>query len=228
MQRAAIYSTISIFVTKILSLFLLLIILAKLIPAENQNAIMLVADVLIPTLLMLAIVSSVKRPSEKNLNMVIMETVKIIYKRESTDAYEIKMRQKKSVFMRTIISLVYVASACASFGGIYFAFNYFGFPLSSIIINMIFIALILFTGTAVSKRAQELTIEDEKEGFLSFMADVFFLPVQGLGKWISTKWKKYNAVAAILNAIVDMPFSVFVEFLEKWRYFIKERKEDMR
>jgi hypothetical protein len=106
--------------------------------------------------------------------------------------------------------------------------HYFSFPITSIIIDIIFIALILFAGTAVGKRAQELTIEEEKEGFLSFLTDVFFLPVQGLGKWISNKWKKYNAFAAFFNALIDMPFSAFVEFLEKWRYFIKERKEEMR
>jgi len=228
MERAAVYSTISIFVTKILSLFLLLIILSKIIPTESQNGLMLVADVLIPTILMFAMVSSIKKPSDKNLNIVVMETMKIVYKRDSLDTYEIKLRQKKGVISRVIISLVYVTSAFISFGAIYFAFSYFGFPISSIAINMVFIALILFAGTAVAKRAQELTIEEEKEGFLSFLADVLFLPVQGLGKWISNKWKKYNAVAAFFNALIDMPFSVFVEFLEKWRYFIKEKKEEMR
>ena len=93
---------------------------------------------------------------------------------------------------------------------------------------MIFIALILFAGTAVAKRSQELTMEVEKEGVLSFLSDVFFLPGQGLGRWISNKWKRYNALAALFNALIDMPFSAFVEFLEKWRNFIKERKEEIR
>ena len=93
---------------------------------------------------------------------------------------------------------------------------------------MVFIALILFAGTAITKRAQELTMEDEKEGFLSFLSDVFFLPMQGLGKWISNKWKRYNAITAFFNALIDMPFSAFVEFLERWRNFIKERKEEIR
>ena len=227
-KRAAIYSTISIFVTKILSLFLLLIILSKLIPEEKQSVLMLIVDVLVPTLLMFAMISLIKSPSEENLNIVVMETMKIVYKKETTDIYEIKMKRKKGAVTRVIISLVYVASTFVSFGGIYFAFNYFGFPISSIVINMIFIALILFTGTALSKRAQELTIEEEKENFLSFMMDILFLPVQGLGKWISTKWKKYNAIAAIFNALIDMPFSAFIEFLERWRNFVQEKKEEMR
>jgi len=226
-QRAAVYSTVSIFVTKILSLLILEVLLAKILTGHISAA-TLMADVLVPTLLMFLIVVSIKRPSKKNLNIVVMETMKIVYKKRGHDAYEIKARKKRGIVTRMIISFIYALSTLASFGAIYFVFNYFGFPVSSIIINIIFIALILFAGTAVSKRAQELTIEDEKEGFLSFLSDVFFLPVQGLGKWLLNKWKKYNAVAAFFNALIDMPFSAFVEFLERWRSFIKERKEEIR
>ena len=157
-----------------------------------------------------------------------METMKVAYKNDSEDVYEIKLRRKKGAGVKTILSLMYVASTFLTFGLVYLILHHFNFPISSIIIDMIFIALILFAGTAITKRAQELTMEDEKEGFLSFISDVFFLPMQGLGKWISNKWKKYNAFAAIFNALIDMPFSAFVEFLEGWRYFIKEHKEDIR
>lgn len=226
-SRAAIYSTISIFLTKVLSLVVLEILIEQAL-GEKLNLAVLAADVLIPTLLMFLIVSSIKRPSKKNLNMVTMETMKIAYKKDILDVYEIKMRRKRSVAVRFILSFVYVLSSFITFGAIFYALNYFGFPVTSIIIDIIFIALILFAGTAVAKRAQELTMEEEKEGFLSFVSDIFFLPMQGLGKWISNKWKKYNAFAAFFNALIDMPFSAFVEFIEGWRYFIKEHKEEIR
>jgi hypothetical protein len=226
-SRAAIYSTISIFVTKVLSLVLLELLIEK-ISGNKIDALILVADVLIPTLLMFMLVATIKRPSKKNLNIVILETIKIAYKKEHTDVYEIKMNRKKGTAMKALLALIYVLSAFITFGLIYYVLNYFSFPITSIIIDIIFIALILFAGTAVAKRAQELTMEQEKEGFLSFLSDVFFLPGQGLGRWLSNKWKRYNAFAALFNALIDMPFSVFVEFLEKWRSFIKERKEEMR
>ena len=213
--------------TKVLSLVLIEVLIEKAL-GEKLNMAVLVADVLIPTVLMFLMVTFIKRPSKKNLNIVIMETMKVAYKKDSQDVYEIKLRRKKSAGVKAILSLMYVASTFLTFGAIYFILHHFNFPISSIIIDMIFIALILFAGTAITKRAQELTMEDEKEGFLSFLSDVFFLPMQGLGKWISNKWKKYNAFAAIFNALIDMPFSAFVEFLEGWRYFIKEHKEDIR
>jgi hypothetical protein len=223
--RAALYSTISIFITKILSLLILEILLSK-ITTEELNIVTLIADIFVPTVLMFALVATIKPPSSKNLNLVIIETMKIVYQKEKTDTYEIKIR-KKGVAIKAIISFIYLLSGFISFSLIYYVFKLFNFPIPSIIINIIFIALILFAGTAVRKRAQELSVEDEPEGFLSFLSDVFFLPMQGFGRWLSNKWKKYNAITAFFNALIDMPFSVFVEFLEKWRYFIKERKEEI-
>ncbi|MBI2053923.1 MAG: hypothetical protein HYT36_01125 [Candidatus Staskawiczbacteria bacterium] len=156
-----------------------------------------------------------------------METMKIAYQKEKPDLYEIKIGKKRGATARAITSFVYMVSGFVSFSLIYLVFKSFNFPLSSIVINIIFIALILFTGTVLRKKARELSMENEREGFLSFFSDIFFLPMQGFGRWLSNKWKRYNAIAAFFNALIDMPFSVFIEFLERWRYFIKEIKEEI-
>jgi hypothetical protein len=227
LRRAAVYSTASIFITKILSLLLLEIALSKII-IGHLDYYHLGADILIPTLLMLFMVSTIRPPSSRNLNMVIVETMKIVFQKEKIDSYQIKINKKRGAFASFIVFLFYLLGACISYGLIYLAFKYFNFPVTSIIINIIFIALIMFAGLAIRKRARELSVEDEKEGFLTFFSDILFLPIAGLGRWISNKWKKYNAIAAFFNALIDMPFSVFVEFIERWRYFIKEIKEDIR
>jgi len=227
LSRAAIYSTISIFATKVISLVLLEIVLSKILTG-NFNVMTLVVDVLLPTILMFVLVVTIKPPSDKNLSLVIIEAMKIVYQNEKVDVYEIRAQKKRGIATRAIISLIYLLGACVSFGFIFWVFFALEFPITSIVINFIFIALILFAGMAIRKRAQELTIENDREGFLSFLSDVLFLPVAGVGRWLSNKWKKYNAIAAFFNALIDMPFSVFVEFLERWRYFIKERKEEIR
>lgn len=225
--RAAFYSTVSIFITKILSLLIIEIILAKIFNG-NLQPITLLIDILIPTVLMAVLVISIKPPSKKNLNLVIVEIMKIVYQKEDKDTYQIKVTRKRGTITKLILSLTYLAGACASLGAIYWIFNYFQFPIISIIINIIFIALILFAGTAIQKRSQELTIEEGDGGFLVFTFDILFLPITGVGHWISNKWKRYNAIAAFFNALIDMPFSTFVEFLERWRGFIKEKKEELR
>jgi len=226
-SRVAFYSTISIFITKILTLLLLEIILAK-IAAQHINTLSLIADILIPTALMAVLVANVRPPSKKNAHLVIVEIMKIFYYKENPDTYEIKIARKKGVATRIILSLTYLAGACISFGAIYWVLDSLNFPPTSIIINTIFIALILFAGTVVQKRGQELTIEEDSGGFLLFASDILFLPITGMGRFLSNKWKQYNAITAFFNALIDMPFSAFVEFLERWRGFIKEKKEELR
>jgi hypothetical protein len=226
-NRAAVYSTISIFLTKIFTLILLEIIIIKAMGTKLSMP-LLAADVLIPTFIMFLIVSTIKKPSKKNLSIVTMESIRIAHESDNEKIYEVRMPRKKGVGVKFVLSFVYVLSAFVTFGGIYYVMDYFGFSLLSIFVDIIFVALILFAGTVVSKRAQELTMEEEKEGFFAFLTDIFFLPIHGLGKFLSNKWKKYNFFTSFFNALIDMPFSAFVDFLEKWRYFIKEKKDEIR
>lgn len=227
-RRGAIYSTLSIFITKILTLFILEVVLAKLIFNDDINFYFLIADVLIPTSLMAALVIGAKPPSSKNLNLVIIEAIKIAYPKEKQDFYKIKISKERSTATKLFLSFIYLLGAIFSFGLIFLLLYSLGFPIYSIIVDFIFIALILFAGTAVKKRSKELTIEEDREGFLGFLSDILFLPLTDVGRWLSNTWKQYNAIAALFNALIDMPFSAFVEFIERWRYFLKEKKEELR
>jgi hypothetical protein len=208
------------------SLLILEIPLAKLITG-TFTPITIVVDVLGPTLLMFIFVATIKLPPENNLNLVIIETMKIVYKTKNIDKYEIKIFRQKNAIIRFIIGIIYILGAIVSFGFIFLIFRAAGFPPTSMLINIIFVALITFAGIAIRKRAQELSIEEKSSGLLGFLLDILILPVAGVGRWLANKWKRYNAIAAFFNALIDMPFSVFIEFLEKWRYFMKEKKEEI-
>ena len=84
--------------------------------------------------------------------------------------------------------------------------------------------MISFFGARIRERGKEIIIEKEKETFFRSVIDFFTLPMVSAGKWLSKKWANLN-IALILAALIDMPFLTFVEFLEQWRYFLKEKKE---
>ncbi len=226
-RRAAIYSTLSIFITKILSIIVFEYILTLLFQLDFKVT-TLIINILIPTGLMAVLVLSIRPPSKRNINLVVVEIMKIFYEKEKSDTYEIKIAKQKGFVTTSFLALTYILGACISFGAIIWVFIYLQLDVPSIFINIIFIALILFAGTLVQKSAQELTIEETSGGFIMFLSDILFLPITGMGSWMSNKWKRYNIVIAFINALIDMPFAVFVEFLERWRYFIKEHKDDMR
>jgi hypothetical protein len=49
-----------------------------------------------------------------------METMKIAYKKELPDIYEIKMSKKKGLVMKIALSLIYIFSALITLSAIYY------------------------------------------------------------------------------------------------------------
>ena len=90
-----------------------------------------------------------------------------------------------------------------------------------------FFSLISFAGAKIRERAKELEISEEKAGFISFLVDSFYLPFLRAGRWLSHQWAKYNLVLILISALIDMPFQMFAEFVEHWRTFLKEKKEEI-
>jgi len=225
-KRAAFFSTVSIFITKILVALAIEIPLDKYL-LGNFNYTTIGLNVIIPPLLMFFLVLTIKPPRKENLNKVIIEVIKIVYKSDQKDIYSIRIPRKKGIIIQTIVATFYFLIFLISFGVIVWVLQKLNFGIISIGIFLMFLSLIIFAGVKIRERAKELNMEEEKEGFISFIVDSFSLPFLRLGKWLSRQWAKYNIVLMLINAFIDMPFQVFTEFLEHWRTFLKEKKEEI-
>ncbi len=226
MTRAAIFSTISIFATKMLIVFAIEIPFDKYI-LGSFNGQSLVFNILIPPFLMFILVLTIRPPEKENLDRVILEVMKIIYEKEKKDTYPIKLPRKKGFILNSIITIFYLLTFFVSFGAIAWGLQKLDFGVLSIIIFLMFLSLIVFAGTKIRERAKELQIVEEKTGFLTFLIDSFSLPFILMGRWLSRQWAKYNVVVVLIAAFIDMPFQLFTEFLEHWRTFLKEKKEEI-
>lgn len=224
--RAAFYATLSIFLTNILSLYIIEIPLAKFV-FGHFSPLAIAIDIFGPTLLMFFIIITIKPPKKENLEVIIMEVMKIVYEEKKKEVYEVRIYPKRNIFITFLINIFYISAFAVFAGLIVFGLNQINLPITSHIIFIIFISLITFAGTKIRRRAKELEVIETKENFLYFFVDLFAIPITQLGKWLSTRWKKYNAIAKFFSYLIDMPFQLFVEFLEQWRYFLKEKKEEI-
>jgi len=225
LYRAATYSTISIFVTNIAALLAVEIPLSKYIDIGEFTYLVIAVDVLVPTLLMALLIVTVSPPPNKNKKRVVLETMKTIYKKEEPDTYVIKKPRKKRPVLYFIVSLFYTISFFASVGVIVWLLSMINFPLLSYFIFIIFLSLIAFAGVKIRERSKELYMIETKEGFLNIIVDIFALPVIQLGRWLTIRWEKYNILSVVFSAFLDMPFKLFLEFLDQWRSYLKEKKE---
>lgn len=225
-KRAAVYSTISIFVTKVLFIYAIEVPLTKYTTGQFY-LISEIVDIVVPTLLIIILVSTVRLPKEGNLRLVTEEVKKIVYQGGQKNLYEIDLYPEHRRAFKIIIGFLYSLSFIICLGVIVGLLRLFKFPILSYFIFIIFTSLIAFAGTKIRQAARELDITPAKVKLIQFFIDPFALPIIRLGKWISGRWVKYNIVAVALNLLIDTPFSVFAEFIEHWRNFIKEKREDI-
>jgi len=227
MGRAAFFSTISVFLSKVLIALSLEIPFDKYIAHEfNPKATAL--SIAIPPLFLLFLVLTVTSSSEENLQKVLLEVMKVTYKTERKDRYEVAFpKRKKRGLVSFIVKTVYLATFFVSFGAVAWLLNKLQFGVPSILIFLFFLSLVAFAGTKIRQRSRELMILEQKEGFLTGIFDFFTLPIVQTGKWFSARLARYNVLILILNVLIETPFQVFVEFIEQLRNFWKEKKEEI-
>jgi len=227
LRRAAVYSTLSIFLSKIL------IALAIEIPFDLYITHQLILintaiNIFFPPFLMFLIVSTIKPPQEENAQKVILEVMKIAYQQKNGKEYEIKKPLRRGWFLKGIINLFYLITFIFSFGLIIWLLDKLDFSWLSTVIFLIFISLICFTGLKIRQQAKELTLGREKESVWVFFIDLFATPLVQVGKWLSHQWNRFNILVIFFNLILEVPFQLFVEFLENWHRFLKEKKEEIQ
>ena len=224
--RAAFYATLSIFITNVFSLYIIEVPLAKLLWG-HFTPLSIAINIFFPTLLMFFLIATIKLPPKENIDVTVMEVTKIVYEGKKKDVYEIKIYPKKGFITRTIIVIFYITSFSLLCWAISWALSKIYLPPTSHIIFIIFISLIAFTGTKIRQRAKEIEIIERKESFLYFFVDLIAVPITQFGKWLSLRWRKINVISRFFTLLIDLPFQLFVEFLEQWRYFLKEKREEI-
>jgi len=224
--RAAVYSTLSIFVASGLSLFIVEVPLARLFYG-SFSLFAIAVDILGPTLLMFLLVSLVRSPRETNLEKVIAETKKTIYQGEKEDIYEIRIHKRRGFLVGFIISIIYILLCCLSLAATAWGFDLSGIPPTSVILDTINVVVIVFAALLIRQRAKELVVE-EGVSFWSASLDLLSVPAAKVGQWISARWKEYNVLSVFFTALIDMPLFVFIEFIESWNLFLREKKAEIR
>jgi len=223
--KLAIFSTLSIFVAGSVSLVIFEIPIANLIHGRFFPW-AIVADIGIPTLLMFILVWMIRPPSENNLDAVKEEVKKIVYKADEIDVYEIRLNKRIKKLMNFIFALIYLVGGLASLYLIFWVFSIAGVPWTSLYIDTVNVAMIVFAAMVIRQRAKELTIV-EKDNVVEFILDFFSIPLAKMGSWFSKVWKEYNIVSVFFTALIDFPFSSFVATIEGWRNFIKEKRSEI-
>ncbi len=223
--RSAVYSTLSIFVAGGFSLFVVEVPIAKLFYG-HFSLFAIAVDIIVPSILMFALVALIRPPAKSNFKKVMDGVLKIVFPTTQGDAYEINAQPKKRPIFSLIINFFYLIGSTLSIGLIFAVFYFAKIPPTSLFLDTLNVAVIVFAALVIKQRAKELTVE-EKPSLWEFFIDMLSIPVAKLGQWLANKWKEYNVVSVFFTVLIDTPFMTLVDFVEGWSSFLKRKRGEI-
>jgi hypothetical protein len=224
LKRAAIRSIIYIFITKMTLALILELPFDKYI-LGHINYFALGVNVIFPPLLMFLVVVTIKVPSKKNTELIVQGIKEMAYGNYASSPFTIKGILPQNSFFYKAFKFLYLLIFFASFGIIIFILNKLNFNIMSMALFLFFLSVVSYFGIRIRRNARELVVIKRKEGIISFMYDLFSIPILRMGQWLSTKLSSVNIFVFILDFIIEAPFKAFVEVFEGWIYFIKEERD---
>ncbi len=226
LSRSGLRSVISIFLSKTLMALAIEIPFDKMV-VHHFAIHALIFNLTIPPLLMLLVVKSIKAPKAENEAITLLETMKIVYKSREPEIKEIKLPKNRSWVLNLFLDIIYTATYAITFGFIIFGLLELDFSFLSIIIFIVFLFLISFSGLRIKEWSKELKIGEERGRISTFLLDFFGLPIIKVGKWLSREFSKINLLIVFTNLIFEVPFNIFMKFIGDWRQYAKEKKGDI-
>ena len=179
--RIAFYSTLSIFVAGGFSLFLVEVPLARLF-AGRFSPLALAIDLLVPTVLMLLLVITIRLPKGDNLERVLLGMDKVIYEGIYWGSHEIRPAKKRSWGMMFTVTLLYFVGWGISLSSVAAGFYFTQVPLPSVVLDTINVAVVMFAGLQIRQRAGELRVGEERTRKRELRALVRAMEEFGLNK----------------------------------------------
>lgn len=79
----------------------------------------------------------------------------------------------------------------------------------------------------MTRGVKELLVIEKKENLISFLIDLFYMPIIMAGKWLSGNFSKVNVFIFIFDFIIEAPFKILVDIAEEWTKYVKERKDNV-
>jgi len=166
-------------------------------------------------------------PSKKNTKRINYVAQVLVNKGQLKSTEGVGGVVKRSPFNSAVFIILYLILFSLSFGGILMVLSKLQFTWVSMVIFLLFLSLVSFFGIKLRMGVRELVIIDKKENIFASLLNLISLPFLRAGYWLSVKFQKINLLVFFFDFIIEAPFKIFIEVIEDWIAYLKEKKEEI-
>ena len=225
-RRVTVRAMIYLFITKIV-FALALEIPFELVLYKHVDRFALATNILFPPVLMFAVGSMIRMPGKENVKR-IKQCVKELLSQDGPLEKRIKVPKERGSFGRVVFGLGYALAFLLTFGAIFSILGVFNFTWVSSLIFMFFLCIVSFFAFRLRISAQEFIAVERPDRLTNLVVDFFSIPILRAGRWLSQTISRLNIFIFFFDFIVEAPFKIFLNVLEEWSAFMKEKKDQIQ
>jgi hypothetical protein len=226
LRRGTVRAIIYLFITKILLALAIEVPFESLLYNEIRWVSLLI-NVSFPPVLMLLVGSLIRVPGKENVDR-IKRAVDELLSVEGPKGREIKIPKARGGLGRFFFRLVYALTFLVTFGLIYALLNALKFTWVSSGIFIFFLCIVSFFAFRLRQAAREYIVVERTDRFSNVLIDFFSLPILRAGQWLSASVSRINIFIFFFDFIIETPYKIFLNILEEWFGFMKEKKEELQ
>ncbi|MEK7639762.1 MAG: hypothetical protein AAB424_01305 [Patescibacteria group bacterium] len=227
LRRTSVRSIIYIFITKMM-LALSIELPYEIFVLRERALLPIYINSIFHPILMFTIALTVKLPGKENTALVVQAVQEIVNPSVPREIFGARLRPRPRGKVRSFFFyLFYFATFGVTFGAIIWGLMTLQFNWLSIVVFIFFLSVISLFGTRVRGIARELTVRDRRENLFLLLLSSLSLSILRVGQWLSKKVPKVNFIVFFLDFIIEAPFKMFVEAVDEWFSFLKEKREEI-
>ncbi len=226
LRRGTVRAMIYLFVTKML-LAIVLEIPSELTLYHALHRIPLLVNVLFPPVIMFLVALLIRPPAKENVNR-IKQGVDELLSPEGPRGREVRLPKKNGFWGWVLLSSAYIFAFMITFGLVFTMLSLVHFTWISACIFVFFLCVVSFFAFRLRSSSREFVAVERPDSLWTIIIDFFSIPILRAGRWFSETISQFNVFVFFFDFVFEAPFKIFLNLLEEWSAFMKEKKEQLQ
>jgi hypothetical protein len=226
LRRGTTRAMIYLFITKIM------FALAMEVPSEilfyqEVHRLSLAINVLFPPVMMFLVGLLIRPPHKENIKRIVRGVDELLAE-EGPQSWEVRPPKKHGFGGSLFFGLAYVFAFFLTFTLTFIALQFLHFTWVSALIFIFFLCVVSFFAFRLRLASREYVAVSRPDNVVTLFVDFFSIPILRAGRFLSETVSRFNVFVFFFDFIFEAPFKLFLNILEEWSAFMKEKKEQLQ
>ncbi|MEK7473431.1 MAG: hypothetical protein AAB668_01735 [Patescibacteria group bacterium] len=226
LRRGTLRAIIYLFITKML-FALAMEIPSELLLYQELHRMSLAINIMFPPVLMFLVGLLIRPPGKENVKRILLGVDELLSE-EGPKGREVRPAKKHGVVGRSFFGSAYLFAFLVTFGATFVLLEFLSFTWVSATIFIFFLCIVSFFAFRLRLLTREYVAVPRPDNVFTLLSDFFSLPILRAGRFLSETISRFNVFVFFFDFIFEAPFKIFLNILEEWSAFMKEKKEQLQ